>query len=107
MMSIIRQLGDKHKRPSNKGSAEVSPTLTARRVRLEDILSGCTLGPYSLPNFRLFLKTRERSVENLNFYEWYIIYCTRWTTLEPELRELAPALDHYPSPHHIPYFALA
>ncbi|RKP38582.1 hypothetical protein BJ085DRAFT_11273, partial [Dimargaris cristalligena] len=27
--------------------------------------------------FRRFLHTREHSVENLNFYEWYIIYCTR------------------------------
>ncbi|KAJ1989500.1 hypothetical protein H4R33_002052 [Dimargaris cristalligena] len=105
MMSLLRNLSDKQKKPSRVSSEKALPSVP-RRIRLDDILCGCTTGVVSLPNFRRFLHTREHSVENLNFYEWYIIYCTRWSILEAELQNMAPALDYYPSSHHIPYFSL-
>ncbi|KAJ1659409.1 hypothetical protein IWQ61_001517 [Dispira simplex] len=106
MLSIFRTLGDKH-RKSPRSSGEHSDIHAPRRVRLDDILCGCTDGPVSLPNFRRFLQTREHSVENLNFYEWYIIYCTRWSILETDLQNLSPALSHYPSSQDLPHFAIA
>ncbi|KAJ1909779.1 hypothetical protein IWQ60_010991 [Tieghemiomyces parasiticus] len=105
-MSLIRNLGDKQ-RKSPRASVDKPLPSVPRRIRLEDILCGCTQGVVSLPNFRRFLLTREHSVENLNFYEWYIVYCARWSTLSRDLQDLSPALDYYTTSQELPHFALA
>ncbi|KAJ3037207.1 hypothetical protein HK097_003583, partial [Rhizophlyctis rosea] len=48
---------------------------------LEQILTGKTCTPMSLAEFREFLATKEFSEENLDAYEWYQAYRTRFFSL--------------------------
>ncbi|CAM0141660.1 hypothetical protein VKS41_000772 [Umbelopsis sp. WA50703] len=50
-------------------------------VSLDDVLQEKTCSPISLQDFKWFLKNREHTLENLDFYYWYLDYRERFRSL--------------------------
>ncbi|RUS23742.1 hypothetical protein BC938DRAFT_474693 [Jimgerdemannia flammicorona] len=68
-------------------------------VRLCNVLEGKTCTPISLREFRLFLKNKERSLENLDFHFWYLDYKVKWSNLPIETKALSPPPLERPGLH--------
>ncbi|KAK9694159.1 hypothetical protein K7432_013542 [Basidiobolus ranarum] len=56
----------------------------------EDIILGNTMSPISLIDFRRYLQHQEHSIENLDFYKWYLTYCKKFNSLPLQEREKSP-----------------
>ncbi|GJE87465.1 regulator of G protein signalling domain-containing protein [Phanerochaete sordida] len=59
-------------------------------LSLDDVLSGDTCAPISLPDFDAYLAHREHSAENLRFVVWYQSYRRRFFALPPAQQRRSP-----------------
>ncbi|ORX91151.1 hypothetical protein K493DRAFT_149513, partial [Basidiobolus meristosporus CBS 931.73] len=46
-------------------------------------------------DFRRFLKHKEHSIENLDFYKWYLAYCKKFNSLPSEQQGKSPPPAKY------------
>ncbi|KAJ1970683.1 hypothetical protein H4R35_005722 [Dimargaris xerosporica] len=75
------------------------------KPRLDQILGNQLCPPLDMQSFRLFLTHRERTYENLSFYEFMVAYWILWSQLTPDEHRLSPpVLGRHSDPRQLPSF---
>ncbi|CAG8583257.1 303_t:CDS:2 [Ambispora gerdemannii] len=80
--TIIQETDSSMQTKANKSNYERNSDI------LHMLLEGKTCEPISLKEFHAFLKYKERSIENLEFYQWFQRYKLKFANLPVEQRDL-------------------